>query len=157
MPYRLFVRWAMLASFPVACLTLGCSQANPEAPVVPVAGKVLFEGKPLGRGVITFMPRAGGPSAQGTIQQGAITDVVTVSDISRRSGLVAGEHQVTIRAGAGSLDGDIGMREHIPDVYNSIQKSPLSVVIGPESDNAFEFQLTMDPASANVVALGQDP
>ena len=150
MPFRALTP-LVVVSFLSLFATFGCSSGTKESPVAPISGSVSYLGKPVQAGVITFSPTNGGPSAQGRIQQGRIVEVVTVSQSSERAGAPLGEHRVTCRAGTGSLDGDVGMQEHLPEIYNSISKSPLLVVVEAGKDNTFQFDLTAKPEEASVV------
>ncbi len=61
-------------------------------PVAPVEGTVLYNGKPLTSGVVTFLP-ATGPVATGEIQSDGTFRLSTYGD---GDGAVLGKHQVSI-------------------------------------------------------------
>ena len=68
----------------------GCGSG--ELPVAPVEGTVLYNGKPLTSGVVTFLP-ATGPVATGEIQSDGTFRLSTYGD---GDGAVLGKHQVSI-------------------------------------------------------------
>ena len=73
-----------------ALLVTGCEQAG------MVKGLVTLDGEPLTTGVITFNPKAGGPSAYGAIG----TDGRYELHVGSEAGLAAGEYVVTVAANA---------------------------------------------------------
>jgi hypothetical protein len=74
-----------------------------------VKGKVTYKGKPLTKGMITFLPDGYGREAHGEIQPDG-TFVLTTD--KEGDGVVAGEHRVSITHLEKSLDKDRGMTKY---------------------------------------------
>lgn len=119
-----------------------------------VRGKVTFDGAPVSRGMIVFLPEQGvdGPSSGGEITNGEYT-------IPEASGPVAGMHRVEITASreegnettagvggatAGPSGGFTGpsVTMYIPTEYNRDSKLKEDIKTG---DNEFNFELKKAP------------
>lgn len=74
----------------VAAVT-GCGGGS-ELDVGEVTGVVTLDGKPLPNAVVTFVPKAGGPSGVGTTDAEGKYQLLTVEE----AGAVVGEHLVSI-------------------------------------------------------------
>ncbi|MDZ4821029.1 MAG: carboxypeptidase regulatory-like domain-containing protein, partial [Planctomycetota bacterium] len=109
-----------------------------EPPLLPLSGKVTFQGKPLAEGTISFQP-VDGPRSSGTnIKNGEFK-------IPADKGLPPGKYQVQIsspdhskakQAGAGRI---VPLPERIPEAYNT--KSKLTVEITKDGKNDFSFDI----------------
>jgi hypothetical protein len=119
------------------CLTVGCGGGGPE--LVPVEGKVLYNGQPLEFGSVMFQP-ANGPMARGQIEPDGTFTLETGDD----TGAVVGKHQVRItcfetqRPGA-QLEmtdgGEPGVgKSLIPRKYTSLATSQISVDVTPDQE-----------------------
>jgi hypothetical protein len=88
----------LAAALPCAVWLAGCGGGATSGPdVIPVTGKVLKGGQPLGSASVAFMPQSGGaPSYAFTDPNGAF--VLTYND--GREGAVPGPHTVVITTGA---------------------------------------------------------
>jgi len=116
------VRFATAGLLAAACLA-GCGGGGPE--LVPVKGTVKYKGQPLPTGSITFHPAKGRP-ATGTIKDGAIQDVTTVT---AGDGATAGTAKVTVQANSGGGDMYAPRKSLIPDKYGDPEKSGLTAEI----------------------------
>lgn len=119
----LLVAVAMLS---VCLLTAGCKR-NPR--VVPVAGKVLYNGQPLPFGAVTFQPEKGQP-AVGDVSSGTFA----LSSYEPNDGAVPGKHGVSVvcyesqRPGYQSQGDSLG-KLLIPLKYTRLGSSGLSADI----------------------------
>jgi hypothetical protein len=88
-----------------ALLIVGCGGSEPR--LVPVAGKVMIDGKPLAYGTITVVPTNGRP-AYGQIGEYGSFSLTTRS---LNDGCIAGEHKLEITArriiSAGAWNGSL--------------------------------------------------
>jgi hypothetical protein len=129
----------------VAALVIlaGCgSEASDGLPREPISGRVSFEGKPIERGTIQFVPEVPGVGFQvgSVIQDGRYS-------IPKESGPVPGKYKASISASAGetkppeSPGADFVLpKELIPPKYNS--KSTLTVEVKTGASNRFDFDLS---------------
>jgi len=141
---------------------LGCS-ANEQASVVPVTGKVLFEGKPLSFGSVTFQPSRGQP-AHGTI--GPNGDF-RLSTYREGDGAAVGRHKVKIACyssqdpaahKADSLPSESLGTLLIPERYTGFDTSGLEVAVlsGGNKPFVFELKAAVDEKPANKPANESD-
>jgi len=125
-------RWTVLAAMAViACgASAGCKR-NPR--VVPVAGKVLYNGEPLPFGSVTFQPDKGQP-AVGDVSSGTFT----LSSYGPNDGAVPGKHGVSVvcyesqRPGFQAQGDSLG-KLLIPLKYTRLGSSGLSADINDAS------------------------
>lgn len=120
-------------------LICGCGGAGGRQ---AIEGTVNFDGKPLEKGQITFVPQAGtdSPTAGAEIHDGRFA-------VSAASGTFAGKFRVEItatRAGGKVVDrftGKLvdGYEQFIPRQYNADSRLTADVKVGEE--NRFEFAL----------------
>ena len=125
-----------------AATVVGCSSAG-GLEEAAVHGRVTYQGKPVEKGKIRFVPVKGtkGPANFGMINQGQYS-------VTARGGVTVGTHRVEIQAyrpapGArpyteeqadGQIDikpGDLPEEQFLPDQYN--RKSTLEITIDPGS------------------------
>lgn len=119
----------------------GC-QRGPT--VVPVEGRVTYEGKPLEFGTVTFQPPQGQP-AKGKIQSDG---TFTLSTFAPGDGAVVGTHKVRItcyesqRAPvAASGERTLG-KLLIPRRYTLFDQSGLTAEVKPQGNEPLWFELT---------------
>lgn len=113
----------------------GCGDRGPK--LVPAAGIVLIDGKPLTHGVVQVVP-AGGRAASGKIGPDGRFTLTTFRD---NDGCYVGTHPVAVVANE-SIDGT-SQRWHAPKKYVSADASGLTVTItGPTDD--LKVELTWD-------------
>ena len=70
----------------------GCGGSGDEIEVAEVSGVVTLDGKPLPNAIVTFVPKAGGPSGVGKTDAEGKYQLATVDEL----GAVLGEHMVSI-------------------------------------------------------------
>lgn len=122
-------RTALVVGLAMGCLLVvpGCKR-NPR--VVPVKGKVLYNGQPLPFGSVTFQPDKGQPAVGDLAQDGSFT----LSSYGPNDGAVPGRHLVSIvcyenmRPGT-QKQGDSMGRLLIPLKYTRLGSSGLSAEI----------------------------
>jgi hypothetical protein len=113
-----------------ALLIVGCGGSEPR--LVPVAGKVMIDGKPLAYGTITVVPTNGRP-AYGQIGEDGSFSLTTRS---LNDGCIAGEHKLEITA---RRIISAGAQEWLaPKRYASAETSGLTLIVDkPEKDALF--------------------
>jgi len=126
------------------CLLLlaGCGSSSDRT---ALEGAVTFDGEPLPKGSITFLPQSGtsGPAAGGKIEDGRF-------EIDREGGTFVGTFAVKITATrktgrkVKTLIGTVvdGEEQYVPARYNS--QSELTAEVTAEGPNRFEFALDSD-------------
>jgi len=144
--------WSILALAGVLAL-VGCGgEKGPQR--ASIRGKVTFDGAPVGRGMIVFLPADGnGPSSGAEIKEGAYT-------IPESTGPVAGAHRVEITAtregGSQTVEGIGGAAAggpsgaytgpsavmYIPAAYNRESTLKQEIKLG---DNELNFDLKATP------------
>ncbi|UUO07005.1 hypothetical protein M4951_01520 [Blastopirellula sp. J2-11] len=128
---------------PLACVALvafgsiallGCYDRGPKLPpTVSVSGSVTLNGQPLPRALITFSPVEPGPASSGQVLDGQI---VELRSNGMKSGVVIGEHRVTIY----DEDVESGSVDVVPNRYGSLDTAILATVT-EEGPNEFAFAL----------------
>jgi hypothetical protein len=128
----------------------GCVGSD-NLPRQAVSGSVSVDGKPLGKGLITFLP-----SDPEIPTQGGGNIVAGEYSIPREQGLVPGKYKVVITSPedkpeqvvdkANDMPGmpPILAKEVVPRRYNS--ESLLTAEVTAGGKNLFEFNLTSEPA-----------
>jgi hypothetical protein len=121
----------------------GCGRAD-GFEHVGVSGKVLFGGKPMTGGTITFVPLGSGPAAHGTIRDGSYT-------IARGNGPGPGSYRVEISqiqpTGRRVPDSEYPgktideTRNAVPGRYNL--NSTLRAEVKAAGDQTFDFALEL--------------
>lgn len=128
---------------------VGCGGAD-DLPREPVSGTVAVEGKPLSKGLITFLPSDSEVPTQGggPIEEGKYA-------IPRDQGLVPGSYKIVISSTGDKPETVVdktndmpGMppklaKEAIPSQYN--QNSILTAEVKAGGKNVYEFNLTNTP------------
>ena len=132
-------RALLLVALLFAC---GCDQGPV---VVPITGKVTYNGKPLEFGSVTFQPSKGQP-ARGEIQPDG---TFTLSSYAPGDGAVIGTHKVRIACYSSQRKTDqpvVGEQSLgkllIPRKYTLFDYSGLTAEVKPEDNSPFEFNLT---------------
>ena len=137
----------------VLCLLLGGCGGGHELDTAVVQGTVLYQGKPLPYGTISFQPQAG-PPAMGKIQADGS---FTLSTYGNGDGAIVGPHKVLITATATdagtapAADSNTEMRAGqsvIPTKYSSFSTSGLTAEVATGGANEFVFELTGDAPPA---------
>jgi hypothetical protein len=106
-------------------LVAGCDS---RSKIVPIAGKVVIDGKPLDRGTIVVYPK-GYRIAQGRIDKQGNFRLTTHK---MYDGCPLGEHPITVESTDG---GDTKIKFFIPERYSKLETSDVKVNIeGPKDD-----------------------
>ena len=135
---------AGLTLLSVVAISSGCTQAPS---VVPVSGKVVYNGEPLPFGIVMFQPEQG-QAAQGEIQPDGTFQLSTYGP---NDGAVPGHHKVSVRGfstqKAGADGGDAGApgRLLIPQQYTRFGMSGLSDDVKPGSTEPIVLELKGPP------------
>lgn len=130
----------------VCLVALNCGCAQPPS-VVPVSGRVLYNGEPLPFGVVMFQPDKG-QAAEGEIQADGIFQLSTYGP---NDGAVPGHHKVSVRCfskqKAGADGGDAGAPGQllIPQQYTRFGMSGLSADVKPGSTEPIVLELKGPP------------
>jgi hypothetical protein len=111
-------------------LSSGCGEGV-RFPLAPVTGKVTYQGKPLVRGTVVFMPEEGTPGSQaiGNIQPDGTFTMMTANV----SGAAIGKHKVTVHS----------RREHTAEESAQL-KIPPSLIpekYGKEAESGLAFEV----------------
>ena len=107
--------------------------------LVPVAGVVTLDGKPVADAGVIFTPADGGPAASGSTDGEGRFQLHTVN----RPGAVSGKHVVTVTKQETTGLGDFGAVGpggiktiwHVPEKYSNPKTSGVEFVIGGDSGN----------------------
>ncbi len=152
----MFLRWLPF-SLALASV-LGCSQSEPEeplvdfntVPLVPAGGVVTIDRKPLAYAVVSFMPKHG-PIAMGeTDESGRYTlnygrEGAPIGDYTVAiSYLVSAEGEVQRLAARSSLSPPPSMRtakERLPGDYSDLGRSKLRATVPPGGSTDLNFDL----------------
>jgi hypothetical protein len=126
---------SLLALASAAVAAAGCGDPGPK--LVPVAGVVLIDGKPLTHGFVQVAP-VGGRAATGKIGPDGR---FTLTTFTENDGCYVGTHPVAVVA-TESIDGS-SQRWHAPKKYTSADTSGLTVTVDGPTDG-LKIELTWD-------------
>jgi hypothetical protein len=133
----------------VACLAAlaacpGCKPNRKE--VYPVRGRVLFNGKPTARALVTFHPV--GESGNDAVHPSGEVDAqgnFTLTSYTTGDGAPEGEYQVTVvwwlAAKAPGAGDETYTRNYLPERYGQVRTSPLRVRVVPGENELPVFEL----------------
>ena len=113
---------------------VGCSMETPPKPV-PVSGVVVMNGKPLTRGMISFVPAAAGEGASRPSTAMIQPDgTYKATSFKEGDGLLAGSYKIVVTSDAQSLTAEemaAGKKavSTIPKAYTSLTTTPPSLEI----------------------------
>jgi hypothetical protein len=126
----------------VACFsTLACTKAPvARTDLVPVSGKVTFQGKPLADAKIVFVPTG----KDDPDRPAAVTDAEGAYELvcDDQAGAPPGNYQVVIMAFGPSTDDEVRPASLIPEKYTNPKKSGLTAVVKDQDENVIDFTLT---------------
>jgi hypothetical protein len=108
-------------------VVVGCGDSRPKR--VPVAGQVLIDGKPLTRGQVQFISKAGRPSIGNIDSDGRFH----LTCYGENDGALLGEHQVVVTAAEGISESQT--RWFAPKKYADQHTSGLVQQIDGPTDN----------------------
>jgi hypothetical protein len=116
----------------------GCRRSD----MVPVSGRVTFEGRPVPQAVVRFVPESRPMAAAGTDDDGRYR----LTTRRPMDGAYIGRHKVIVTPwmpGAGDTSGVTAEPERpdIPKVFRVPASSPLAVEVTPQGPNQFDFEL----------------
>jgi hypothetical protein len=131
-PHRIFWTWVTFVSTLGLIALSGCGDGRPE--LIPVAGKVFIDGKPVEHGFIRVHPD-GYRAASGELGPGGRFRLTTYE---LNDGCVAGNHPVTVNAL--EVINARSQRWHAPKKYRDAETSGLMIEISEPTD-AVEIQL----------------
>ena len=106
----------------------GCGGGRPT--LVPVAGKVFIDNKPLTSGTVVFVPE-GGRQSTGSINNDG---TFSLSCFKLNDGALIGKHKISVTSNE-SLNGDTALRWFIPPKYNEVSTSGLTQEIKGPTDS----------------------
>ncbi len=138
--------WGGLACLLLAVLVAGCSDGSPAT--IPVRGRVLYQGKPVDRGLVTLQPTQ---LAEGVPMRPAMGEIQTdgtfqLSTFAAGDGVQPGEYEVSIRAveREPEPEDDFEPVWLIPQKYGVPKMNELSVSIPADAAGPveIEFELT---------------
>jgi hypothetical protein len=140
-----------------AAMLIGCGGDPSKPKLGRVSGKVTYNGQPVPKGVVSFVP-SGGPGAQtGQSATGEIgpDGSYTLTTFDRGDGAVLGEHTVLVLAreddpaiqGKGmpipDSKGQLKIKPPkslVPEKYATAEKSPLRFTV-KEGSNVYDIEL----------------
>ena len=138
-------RSSLLAVVAVAMIAAatGCSKTPA---VVPVSGKVLYNGKPMPYGYVLFQPEQGQP-AEGEIQSDGSFQL---SSYGPKDGAVPGRHKISVRCFSGqkagaAQEGSSPGKLMIPQKYTRFGMSGLSAEIKAGANEPVVIELEGPP------------
>lgn len=144
----------MILSVAVGVIAVGCSK-NERPPLAKAEGIVLYQGKPLPAGRISFIP----DRSRGTMGRGASGVIgpdgrFTLQSYTTGDGAMVGFHCVAIdsweevKPSTPTITADDDrpappppMRSRIPTHYNDHASSGITAEVKPQQVNEFEFVL----------------
>ena len=122
----------------VLALASGCgSRPQSPIPLSEVRGMVKYNGQPLAKGTITFMPVGGTNSASGDIENGAYS----LSTFVKGDGAPPGEYKVAVSAWEKEPDMGVEGVPKIPRRYFDANQSQLTATISSEKSQTKDFDL----------------
>jgi len=124
----------LLLSFALCGLLAGCGETT--APVYRVTGTVTFNDQPLTTGSVVFVPKGGGPTAQGTIGADGKYSLTTFND---GDGAVPGMHSVMVSA-VKDNGPEAAATALIPDKFAS-EQSGLTGEVKEQAENVIDLAL----------------
>lgn len=132
-----FITGALLCG--AALLCIGCGGSD-QLPTYPVQGNVIFNGKPLQQGSVTFIPE-NGPYASGRISSDGTFELTTYAE---GDGAIAGMHRILVSA----VKVDPNHPQAVPLIpfkYGSEQTSGLTATVEKSDTNKVTLELAGQP------------
>lgn len=138
--------WSLLG---LACI--GCSPPS-KSPVAPVEGTVTYDGEPLSKGLVTFVPDVergtSGPIGVGEIREDGTFRILTDPNEKRLDGALIGHHKIRVIQSGSDYKQFMNNRKlmnkpgkFIPLHYFSETTSGLSAEIKPGQTNVVDLKL----------------
>jgi hypothetical protein len=119
----------------------GCRRSD----MVPVSGRVTFEGQPVPKAIVRFVPESRPMAAAGTDDDGRYR----LTTRRPMDGASIGRHKVIVTPwmpGAGDTSGATAEPERpdIPKIFRGADSTPLTVEVTTEGPNQFDFELAKE-------------
>ena len=135
---------ALVVIFVSSLAAAGCRRSD----MAPVSGRVTFEGRPVPKAIVRFVPESRPMAAAGTDDDGRYR----LTTRRPMDGAYIGRHKVIVTAwmpGAGDTSGVAAEPERpdIPKVFRNAVTSPLNVEVTAEGPNQFDFELAKQAAA----------
>ena len=145
LPWLPFVQIAshrFVVSAIVAAVVCGCGSSG-AGPLVPVAGKVTVDGKPLPAGSLIFKPEAAKGNASKFEPSGTIGGEGSYSLFTKeKPGAPIGWYKVGIVAQQASANDPYVMKSLVPERYNDADTSGLEIeVVANPVSGAYDLKL----------------
>jgi hypothetical protein len=117
---------------------VGCRQSD----MAPVSGRVTFEGRPVPKAIVRFLPESRPMAAAGTGDDGRYR----LTTRRPMDGAYIGRHKVVVTPwmpGVGDASGVTAepVRPDIPQLVRDVISTPLAVEVTAKGPNEFEFDL----------------
>jgi len=117
---------------------VGCRQSD----MAPVSGRVTFEGRPVPKAIVRFLPESRPMAAAGTDDDGRYR----LTTRRPMDGAYIGRHKVVVTPwmpGVGDTSGVTAepVRPDIPQLVRDVISTPLAVEVTAKGPNEFEFDL----------------
>lgn len=125
--------------FTVSVLAIGCGDDG----IKRVSGVVSYDGKPVTKGKVSFIPESGRP-ASGSIDSNGRYEMATSKD---KVGVAPGEYTVTIRVADASVSGNDYATSNpktvwiVPERYACAETTPLKATISSSGSNVIDFDI----------------
>lgn len=124
----------------------GCSSATPvdQVPVVPVTGKVLFQGQPAPGALVVYHPVQNGvfapPPARATVRDDG---TYTLTTYTANDGAAPGEYKVTVEwRKLVQEEGDVKPGPNLlPDRFSQVKSTDLVVRVAEDTDQSHTLNL----------------
>jgi hypothetical protein len=135
---------ALAVIFVSSLAAVGCRRSD----MAPVSGRVTFEGRPVPKAIVRFVPESRPMAAAGTDDDGRYR----LTTRRPMDGAYIGRHKVVVAPwmpGAGDTSGVTAepVRPDIPKVFHNSETSPLAVEVTAEGPNQFDFELAKEAAA----------
>ncbi len=137
-------RVAVFITAMVACA--GCGPDLPET--ASVSGRITYQGKPVGEGVIVFHPEKGRAATAVIAEDGSYS----LTCFNREDGALLGRHRVTIESrritdpvtspnfNPNTMSGELIVEWLVPERYSRPKTTPLTAEVKP-GRNTIDFDL----------------
>jgi hypothetical protein len=125
------INFCLSVLFVSVAAAVGCGGGATER--VPVAGKVLMDGQPLGSGSISFVPKLGRPASSSIQPDGSFELVSESVQSASQRGLPRGIYQVQVSSS--KVIDDATIQWNAPQKYADFRTSGLQVVVAEPNDH----------------------
>ncbi len=136
---RLFRSYGLVVM--AAAVLAGCEQRRYV--IVPVSGRITFEGKPTEGIHVTFQPQGGGPASVGVTDKEGRYTLRRID--TQQPGALVGTHRVYFSLEAENVAADDAgrpVKSRLPEKY---RKGMITFTIRPGGTDQADFQLTSRP------------